>query len=332
MCGNDTSARITGLVCVLFAFVIGSNSYAASSDNAVAQEVTVTILSSNLANGATIGEWGFSSLVEVDGRCVLFDAGWHEDTVLRNIEVLNVDLTCVTDVVLSHFHDDHTAGLIPVIESTRAKNPDAMQRVHVAEGMFLPRRRPGPSGFVASNNMSARRAELEAIGVEFIEHSTPAEVLPGVWVTGPVTRKHPEKNYSATTQIQIQGKWVEEYVPESQGLAVLTDEGPIVLLGCGHSGTVNLLEQVQSSIQNKSIHALMGGMHLFAADDQTLGWTADRLRVIGVEHLMAGHCTGVEPMFRLRAGLNLSRQTAVIGAVGSRFVYGEGIHPTAIAQ
>jgi hypothetical protein len=35
---------------------------------------------------------------------------------------------------------------------------------------------------------------------------------------------------------------------------------------------------------------------------------------------------------RLRTGLELSRSTAVVGAVGSRFVYGEGIHPTAIAQ
>jgi 7,8-dihydropterin-6-yl-methyl-4-(beta-D-ribofuranosyl)aminobenzene 5'-phosphate synthase len=62
-----------------------------------------------------------------------------------------------------------------------------------------------------------------------------------------------------------------------------------------------------------------------------LGWTADRLRAIGVEHLMAGHCTGVEPLMRLRVGLNLSRKTAVVGAVGSRFVLGEGIHPTIIA-
>lgn len=47
---------------------------------------------------------------------------------------------------------------------------------------------------------------------------------------------------------------------------------------------------------------------------------------------MAGHCTGIEPLIRLRSGLDLSRRTAVVGAVGSRFVYGEGIHPTAIAQ
>ncbi len=332
MDGIDTTARIAALVGVLFALAFSSNSYAGISEDVVAQKVTVTILSSNLANGATIGEWGFSALVEVDGRCVLFDAGWHDDTVLRNIEVLGVDLSCVTDIVLSHFHDDHTAGLIPIVERTRITNPDAMQRVHVAEGIFLPRRRPSGSGYVDSNNMRARRDALEASGVEFIEHASAAEVLPGVWVTGPVARTHPEQNYSTASQMQVAGEWVTDYVPESQGLTVLTADGPIVLLGCGHSGTVNMLEQVQSSIQQKSIHALMGGMHLFAADDQTLGWTADRLRVIGVEHLMAGHCTGVEPMFRLRAGLNLTRQTAVIGAVGSRFVYGEGIHPTAIAQ
>ena len=76
----------------------------------------------------------------------------------------------------------------------------------------------------------------------------------------------------------------------------------------------------------------MGGMHLFSADDETLRWTADKLSEVGIEHLMAGHCTGVEPMFRLRQGLGLDRATAVIGAVGSRFVLGEGIHPTDIAR
>jgi 7,8-dihydropterin-6-yl-methyl-4-(beta-D-ribofuranosyl)aminobenzene 5'-phosphate synthase len=95
---------------------------------------------------------------------------------------------------------------------------------------------------------------------------------------------------------------------------------------------VNLLEQVQRDIQDHSIHALMGGMHLYSATDETLLWTADKLSDIGIQNLMAGHCTGVEPMFRLREGLDLNRKTAVIGAVGARFVLGEGIHPTNIAQ
>lgn len=296
-----------------------------------ASNVTVTILSSNLANGGTVGEWGLSAFVQADGQCVLFDAGRYPDTVLRNAEVLGLDLSCVTDVVLSHFHSDHNTGLVPLLRDLRRKNPDSMKRVHVAKGMFLRRQLPQGGDFVDWNQMIAIRDTLEAAGVEIVEHGGPAEILPSVWITGPVERVHEEQQYGGARML-VDGEWVEDNVPESQGLGVVTDRGHIVLLGCGHSGVVNLLEHVQETIQDAPIHALMGGLHLFNASDEMLGWTADRLRAIGVEHLMAGHCTGVEPLYRLRAGLNLTRRTAVVGAVGSQFVLGEGIRPTAIAM
>lgn len=297
----------------------------------LANAATVTILSSNLADGATIGEWGLSALVEVDGRCVLFDTGRNPDTVLKNAQALGVELACVRDVVLSHFHFDHTTGLLPLVQALRARNPDAI-RVHVAVGFFLPRRRPRTSGDQQTNQMIDLRDSLEAAGVVFVEHTGPAEIAPSVWVTGPVERRHPERNYGAGTQVLVDGEWIEDTVPDSQGLTVLTPRGHIVLLGCGHSGTVNALDHIRATIADAPIHALMGGLHLFAASDETLGWTADKLREIGVQHLMAGHCTGIEPLFRLRVGLNLTRRTAVVGSVGSRFVYGEGIRPGAISM
>ena len=297
-----------------------------------AETAQVTILSSNLASGSAIGEWGFSALVEVDGQCVLFDAGNYADTVLRNIRVLDVDLSCVTDVVLSHWHPDHMGGLVTLFENTRPKNPNAMKRIHVAEGFFRSRRNVSSSGDAERNQMIKVRKQLEAEGVEFRIYSEATEILPSIWITGPIERTHAEKTYPTFVDVKIDGEWVEDYVPDSQGLTIVTPEGPIVLLGCGHSGSVNLLEQVQRDIQDHSIHALMGGMHLHSATDEALDWTAKKLIDIGVQNLMAGHCTGVEPMFRLREGLSLTRKTAVIGAVGSRFVLGEGIHPTNIAK
>ncbi|NKB90496.1 MAG: MBL fold metallo-hydrolase [Acidobacteria bacterium] len=297
----------------------------------VVQQAQVTILSSNLANGNTVGEWGLSAFVEADGVCVLFDAGRHPETVVHNARELGIDLGCVSDVVLSHFHSDHTAGLNALIDTLRPDHPNAIRRVHVAAGFFESRRVP-PRGDGEANQMIAARTELEARGVEFLVHEGAAEIAPGIWLTGPVPRTTPEKTYPAAIKIERDGEWVDDYVPESQGLSVLTPEGHIVILGCGHSGVVNLLTHVQETIADRPIHALMGGLHLFNATDETLGWTADRLRDIGVHHLMAGHCTGIEPLFRLRAGLNLTRRTAVVGAVGSRFVLGEGIQPTVIAM
>ena len=331
---------------ILFSISFSSGAAAlANNSRALASEVQVTILSSNLANGPTIGEWGFSALVEADGRCILFDAGRYPDTVIKNAEVLNIDLSCVTDVVLSHFHFDHNSGLLPLIKTLHDETSAAIRRVHVAEGFFSSRRptmKPGTfptcmDGEQECNLMIALRADIEGEGVEFVVHSEATEIFPSVWISGPVKRRHPEMNYptgasGSKLEVRVAGDWVDDSIPESQALVVRTQNGPIVLLGCGHSGVVNALMQIQETMQDDAIHALMGGLHLFAADDQTLGWTADRLREIGIENLMAGHCTGIEPLIRLRAGLNLNRRTAVVGAVGSSFVLDEGIRATSIAM
>jgi 7,8-dihydropterin-6-yl-methyl-4-(beta-D-ribofuranosyl)aminobenzene 5'-phosphate synthase len=328
---KSAPSRIHHLIFLVSVIAASSFSVNVSAQRAVAGDVGVTVLSTNLANGAAIGEWGLSALVEVDGNCILFDAGRYPDTVIRNAAVLNVDLSCVTDVVLSHFHFDHTTGLLPLIENLRGKNPQAIQRVHVASGFFSSRQRA--SGDDAEmNQMVALRETFGAQGVEFLVHSQATEIYPAVWVSGPIERRHPEQNYSVALKVDFEGDWVRDFVPESQALVIRTAEGPIVLLGCGHSGVVNALDHIQDSIHDGPVYALMGGLHLFAADDETLDWTAAKLLEIGVKNLMAGHCTGIEPMMRLRAGLNLNRKTAVVGAVGSRFVLGEGIHPTAIAM
>ena len=58
------SPRYRVALTLLLALLLASTSAAATT----AESVTVTILSSNLANEVTVGEWGFSALVEVDGR------------------------------------------------------------------------------------------------------------------------------------------------------------------------------------------------------------------------------------------------------------------------
>src|SRR5277367_3737564 len=99
----------------------------------------VTILSTMLADEG-IGEWGFSALVEADGHKILFDTGARPGTVLENAKELKLDLSDVRDVVLSHFHDDHTTGLMTLRREFMKTNPNAFSRVYVAQGIFLERR------------------------------------------------------------------------------------------------------------------------------------------------------------------------------------------------
>jgi 7,8-dihydropterin-6-yl-methyl-4-(beta-D-ribofuranosyl)aminobenzene 5'-phosphate synthase len=291
------------------------------------ETLRIVILSTMLADRG-IGEWGFAALVEVDGRRLLFDTGGRPDTVLANAREMGIDLSDVTDVVLSHNHSDHTTGLLTLRRALAAKNPAAFSRVHVGRGIFWSR----PSAEGEENHMLKVRADLEAAGVRFVEHEGPAEVLPGVWLTGPVPRIHPERNWSTRGRVVTPEGLVEDTIPEDQSLVFDTARGLVLLAGCGHAGIVNTVEYARKTVRPAPLHAAIGGFHLFPLDDQRLDWTADRLRDAGIENLVGAHCTGIEPVYRLRARLGLPRERAVVGAVGASFELGKGIDPLAVAR
>jgi 7,8-dihydropterin-6-yl-methyl-4-(beta-D-ribofuranosyl)aminobenzene 5'-phosphate synthase len=173
----------------------------AASDHRVAA-LSITVLSTSLAPVGT-GEWGFSALVEADGQRILFDAGARPGTVLHNAEALGIDLAAIPMVVLSHHHDDHVGGLMTLRRAVARRAPAALATVHVAEGMFAPRRRGEAPREL--NRMIAVRPLFEATGGAFVIHDRPAEIAPGVWVTGPVPRVHPERNWSGTRRIEAEG-------------------------------------------------------------------------------------------------------------------------------
>jgi 7,8-dihydropterin-6-yl-methyl-4-(beta-D-ribofuranosyl)aminobenzene 5'-phosphate synthase len=47
---------------------------------------------------------------------------------------------------------------------------------------------------------------------------------------------------------------------------------------------------------------------------------------------MGAHCTGIEAVYRLRQLAGLSRQTAVVGAVGASYTHGKGFDATVLAR
>jgi len=291
----------------------------------------VTVLSTMLADTTGIGEWGFAALVEVDGYRLLFDTGAREETVLRNAEELKVDLSDVTDVVLSHHHSDHVGGLLTLRRSLGSRNPRALSRAHVATGIFRPRRYEDRDS-AEGNPMPAIRDAYEATGAKMVEHSRAEKLAPGVWITGPVARRHPERNYPKANRLLTDAGAVEDTVPEDQSLVVETEDGLIVVTGCGHAGIGNILAQAREMVPAVPVRAVLGGLHLLDADEKALAWTAERMREAGVVHLLGAHCTGLEALYRLRALLGLDRARAVVGAVGSSYSSTAGLDPRWLAH
>ena len=293
------------------------------------KSLDVRILSTMLADQG-FGEWGFAALVTVDGHRILFDTGAHPDTVLRNCRELHLDLSDVPDVILSHHHLDHTAGLLTLRNEYSKINPAALSRAHVGEGIFLSRTAAGEP---EANHMVAARAQYQAAGGKFVIYTEPREIFPGVWLTGPVPRKYPEKNWTATEMLRLDdGKTVEDNLPEDQSLIVVTDKGLVVISGCGHAGIVNTMEYARAKIAPLPVYAALGGFHLFKANDATLTWTASKLKDFGLRNLLGAHCTGIEALYRLRQLTGLTRGTAAVGAVGGGFSMAGGLKPGSIAE
>jgi len=294
------------------------------------QKLKVTVLSTMLTGSLQgVGEWGFAALVEADGRRWLIDTGARAETVLENAAELGLDLSDITDVVITHNHSDHTGGLLSLRRELRSRNPAALSRAHVAGGIFEPRLQPDGKD---TNGLLPLKAAYEGMGGVFIVHGKPEELMSGVWLTGPVPRIHPERNWSGSLKVRAGGVLVEDTVAEDSAIVIETGQGLVVITGCGHAGIVNIIDYARKTVGNAPVHAVIGGLHLFAATDEQLAWTAARLREAGLVHLLGAHCTGVEAVFRLRDLANLSRRTAVVGAVGASFTLGQGIEPLALAR
>lgn len=289
----------------------------------------ITLLSTMLVGSPTgFGEWGFSALVEADGHRILLDTGAHPETVLQNARDLNVDLSDVREVILTHNHWDHVTGLATLRREMMKRNPDAMSLVHVANGIFYSR----PSADGEGNRMIAIRKEYEATGGKFIEHSDGTDIFPGAWLTGPVPRRYPERNWSASGQVQMPSGLVEDTLPEDQSLVLNTTQGLVVITGCGHAGIINILTYASTKFPTRPVHAVIGGLHLFPASDEQLDWTGDEFKQFKVANLLGAHCTGIEAVYRLRQRAGLTRKSAVVGTVGSSFTLDKGIAPGALAQ
>lgn len=311
----------------------GAAAQARPSGHRVAS-LEIKILSTMLADEG-FGEWGFAALVEADGRRILFDTGANEDTVQRNLQALGLNLRDVEVVILSHNHADHTTGLLPLRRQFMAVSPRALSRVYAGRGLFWPRVNAKGQ---ADDRMGRIRQQYEATGGTVTEVTSPIEIAPGVWLTGPVPRVHPERNWGSVRpgggvgMVRNDTGDVEDTVPEDMTLVVQTAQGLVTLFGCGHAGVINTLEHVRKAVDPAPIKAVIGGLHLFAADEKHLAWTAGQLKRFQVQQMIGAHCTGIEAVYRIRDFAGLNRQSCMVGAVGTTYSLARGIEVGRIAK
>ncbi|MBN2204948.1 MAG: tRNA (N6-threonylcarbamoyladenosine(37)-N6)-methyltransferase TrmO [Thermoleophilia bacterium] len=253
-----------------------------------AQSLQVTVLIDDHRGETGLeAEHGLALWLETAGGAVLFDTGAGPKAA-ANARRLGVSIDRAETVVLSHGHYDHTGGLATVLDEARF----AQVVAHPAVG--LPRWSRQPDGQVVAIGMprGASRA-LAACAARTTWITDHQEIVPGMHVTGPIPRRRDDEG-PAEPFFLDRGATIGDPLPDDQASWIETREGPVIVVGCAHSGLLATLDRVAELRGDEQVRAVVGGMHLLNAGPERLERTVAELerRCVGI--VAPGHCTGMQ--------------------------------------
>jgi 7,8-dihydropterin-6-yl-methyl-4-(beta-D-ribofuranosyl)aminobenzene 5'-phosphate synthase len=88
-----------------------------SVDHTGKQGIKITIVYDNNDYDPKLrSDWGFSCLVSLGERVILFDTGGDGAILLDNMKRLSIDPKGISMVLLSHIHGDHVGGLSDLLQ------------------------------------------------------------------------------------------------------------------------------------------------------------------------------------------------------------------------
>jgi 7,8-dihydropterin-6-yl-methyl-4-(beta-D-ribofuranosyl)aminobenzene 5'-phosphate synthase len=260
--------------------------------------VKLNILLENFSiNDSYKQKHGLSILINYDDTNILLDVG-PDKTFIQNAQKMNINLSKVNYLFLSHNHSDHTGGLNDFMKINKTSNIFLMGNVkckyYIKKYSFI--YIPIGLKLKKSNYKRINQLKNETIvdnKIYFI-HNTISDYVK------PTFNKVLYKNENR--------KIINDNF-DHEGILVLNDNNELLIFNsCSHNGFLNIIETVREKFPDKKIKSYIGGLHLYNPgtkdheSNEYLDYLINKIKEMNIS-IYTGHCTGRYAIDYLRKNL-----------------------------
>lgn len=235
-------------------------------------DLTVLVDNNCKTNSNLLAEFGLSFLLENEYHKVLFDCG-SSDVFIKNAYKMGLDLSHVTEIVLSHGHKDHTSGLMRL--------QDLYRKMLIAGISLNTKTILGhPDVFEVklnenSENIGFQWDPAQLCDIFEIDYcKEPRWISPNLLYLGEIPQEY-NTDY----------KYRDETV-----LVYKSKNGLVIITGCSHVGIQNIIEYAKKVTGEARIDTIIGGVFLSNKTEYKIRELGIYLRSLNLRNFYPCHC------------------------------------------
>lgn len=254
----------------------------------------ITLVENRSEDNKLKAKHGISLYIETNGKKILFDTG-PKDYFIRNAKRLNIDLSDVDYLFISHGHIDHGGGINQFLRI----NSKAV--VYASSNVFHRYYTKVFGNFYFKIGLEEELRNHPRI--HLIDNDI--EISNNMRIFTDVDKKGFFPSNNSKLYKKRDGKYINDDFKHEIYLLIKENDNLVLFTGCSHAGITNIVEDITDRLNNNISHVI-GGFHLYDPiskkyeSDKAINLVARSLFNHKIQEYYTCHCTGEEGYKKLK--------------------------------